>query len=71
MWTTGSLKKTMGNKSRRPEWDRRIEGCVCVSVCLCVCVYVCVSVCVCEREREIYFLTYEQLRKKRGPSSHE
>ena len=44
----------MGNKSRRPEWDWRIE------------VH---GVCVCERERErereIYFLTYEELRKKK------
>ena len=67
MWTTGSLKKTMGNKSRRPEWDRRIEGCVCL------CVYVSVCVCVCvrerEREREIYFLTYESWGKKGGPAA--
>ena len=48
MWTTGSLKKTMGNKSRRPEWDQRIEGCVCVCVSMCLCVCVCVR----ERERE-------------------
>ena len=57
MQTIGSLKKAMGNKSRRPEWDWRIEvrG---VYICVCVCV------CVCEkereREREIYFLTYEE-----------
>ena len=39
MQTIGSLKKAMGNKSRRPEWDWRIEV---RGVC----------VCVCERERE-------------------